>query len=89
MGALTAGGSLARVLGPIFVTFVYQNLGTYATMGIVTGSMVLSLIITLLTYKRLVPFKNRVPTANTNVNSKKMDEKIDAEKHHNGATTHL
>ncbi|TRY68880.1 hypothetical protein TCAL_11023 [Tigriopus californicus] len=97
MGALTAGGSLARVLGPIFVTFVYQSLGTYATMGIVTGSMVLSLIITLLTYKRLVPFKNRQPKVDEkhvfkeNLEREETDQKLHLEmqKSMNGDTTHL
>ena len=55
MGGLTASGSLARVLGPIFVSYIYQYYGTYWTFGLETGSMVISALITLLAYKRLVP----------------------------------
>ena len=57
MGALTAAGSLSRVLGPIFVTFVYQELGTYFTFGLVTLSMVITLITTLVLWRRLVPLR--------------------------------
>jgi hypothetical protein len=55
MGFLSAFGSLSRVLGPIFVSYIYTNFGTYPVMGFMVGSLVIALILTLTTYKRLVP----------------------------------
>ncbi len=57
MGALTAAGSLARVLGPIMVSYVYNAFGLYLTFGIIIASMFVALAITLVMYKRMVPFK--------------------------------
>ena len=56
MGLLTTSGSLARVVGPIFVSFIYQEYGTWALFGIVTASLGLSFVITTLAYRQLVPF---------------------------------
>ena len=57
MGILTSSGSLARVMGPLVVSYVYEGFGLYATYGLILGSMILSLILTVGFYKRLVPFK--------------------------------
>lgn len=57
MGILSAFGSLSRVIGPIFVSFIYKNYGTYLTMGVMVITMFISLIVTLATYKRLVPLQ--------------------------------
>ncbi|OXA52425.1 Major facilitator superfamily domain-containing protein 8 [Folsomia candida] len=59
MGALTSISSLARVVGPIFVTYIYTEYGTIATSGTAVGLMVLVLVILLLIYKRLVPLGKR------------------------------
>ena len=56
MGLLTTSGSLARVVGPVFVSFIYQEFGTWALFGIVTASLGLSFVITTLAYRQLVPF---------------------------------
>ena len=56
MGLLTTSGSLARVIGPIFVSVIYEYYGTLALFGIVTASLGLSFIITTLAYRQLVPF---------------------------------
>ncbi len=56
MGAITASGSLARVLGPLAVSSVYNNFGLYATSGLVVALMLVTLVITVVTYPRLVPF---------------------------------
>ena len=58
MGVLTGSGSLARVIGPIFFTRLYQEQGTYVTMSVVAGALVISLLLFVLTYKRFVPLKN-------------------------------
>merc|ERR1719341_371654 len=55
LGLLTTSGSLARVVGPLFVTEIYEQYGTYLTFGLVTGSLVFSVALTLLTYKSLSP----------------------------------
>lgn len=71
MGALTAAGSLARVLGPLFVSNIYDEYGTYWTFGSVTGSMLFSAVMTLLAYRRLVPMDTGIrPQENEEENSK-------------------
>jgi len=60
MGILTGVGSLSRITGPIFVSYVYTYYGTYVTFGIVLAGMVFSLCDLLFNFKRLVPMK--VPT---------------------------
>lgn len=57
MGILTAVGSLSRILGPIFVSYVYTYLGTYYTFGILTVSMVVAATELLILFKRLIPMK--------------------------------
>jgi len=66
MGGLTSVSSLSRVIGPIFVTYIYTNYGTYVTSGTALGLMVLILIVLLAVYKRLVPLVvpgGKVPSA--------------------------
>ena len=55
MGAITAAGSLARILGPVSVTYIYTELGTYWTFGIATATVAAALLVTGLTWNRLVP----------------------------------
>ena len=57
MGVLTAAGSLARFLGPIFVTNIYSKQGPTLAISLVALTMVITLAMVLPTYKRLVPFK--------------------------------
>lgn len=57
MGVLTTSGSLARVVGPIFVTYIYQEFGTWLLFGLVAATLGVSLFITLLSYKQLVPYE--------------------------------
>ena len=56
MGYLTAAGSSARVAGPVVVSYVYEKFGTYPTMAIMIGSLLISLALTILTYKRMAQF---------------------------------
>jgi ceroid-lipofuscinosis MFS transporter 7 len=57
MGILTATGCCARVVGPIFITYVYNASGLYLTFGLVEILMVISLVLVLVTYRKLVPLK--------------------------------
>ena len=56
MGLLTTSGSLARVVGPVFVSFIYQEYGTWLLFGLVAASLGASFIITILAYRELVPY---------------------------------
>ena len=56
MGLLTTSGSLARVIGPIFVSFIYEKYGTWLLFGLVALSLALSFIVTTLAYRQLVPY---------------------------------
>ena len=60
MGILTAAGSLARICGPVFVSEIYKEFGTYWTYGTTAGSFVLAAVVTLITYKRLIPIQKRI-----------------------------
>jgi len=60
MGLLTAVGSLARIVSPIFVSEIYKEFGTYMTFGLCSGSIALALLVTLATYRRLVPLETRI-----------------------------
>ena len=55
MGYLTAAGSSARVAGPVLVSVVYKSYGLYLTVSLMIGSLLISLLLTIFTYKRLVP----------------------------------
>lgn len=56
MGLLTTSGSLARVVGPVFVSYIYQELGTWVLFGIVASSLGISFIVTTVAYRQLVPY---------------------------------
>lgn len=57
MGILTGVGGLSRILGPIFVTYVYTFYGTHLTFGVLTGAMALALVELSILYKQLIPMK--------------------------------
>ncbi|XP_042208823.1 major facilitator superfamily domain-containing protein 8-like isoform X3 [Homarus americanus] len=57
MGILTSAGSLSRVTGPICVSYMYTVLGTRWTFGVLFLLMILTFIINLCLYRRLVPMK--------------------------------
>lgn len=44
MGLMTSSGCFSRVLGPLFVGFVYTRYGTYGTFGLTTIIMFLTMI---------------------------------------------
>ena len=53
MGILTTSGSLARVIGPIGVSFVYQAFGTYFTFGGICTILTLALLAGVLSYPHM------------------------------------
>merc|ERR1719445_2457343 len=55
MGLLTSSGSLARILGPILGSYVYEDLGTFWLFGLCAGSLLLSAIVTGAAFRHLVP----------------------------------
>jgi len=59
MGLVTAAGSSARTLGPLFITSIYQNYGPQVTFLVIIGLVGCSLTLMLLVYKRLVPNVNQ------------------------------
>uniref|UniRef100_A0A3B5KSN1 Major facilitator superfamily (MFS) profile domain-containing protein n=1 Tax=Xiphophorus couchianus TaxID=32473 RepID=A0A3B5KSN1_9TELE len=59
MGWLTASGSGARTLGPVFVSHVYTLLGPRWAFGLICGMVVLGVILLLSAYHRLIAFSVR------------------------------
>lgn len=51
---LTGSGCLSRVLGPVFVTYIYTEFGTVWTFGMTTIMMAVSMVWLLLFEKRLL-----------------------------------
>ncbi|XP_044129466.1 major facilitator superfamily domain-containing protein 8 [Bufo gargarizans] len=59
MGWLTAAGSAARTLGPVFVSEIYTHLGPRWIFGIICGIVACSLLHLAAVYKRLIAFSVR------------------------------
>ncbi|XP_066488044.1 major facilitator superfamily domain-containing protein 8 isoform X2 [Tiliqua scincoides] len=59
MGWLTASGSGARVLGPVFISQLYTHLGPRWAFSLICGIIVLTLLLLEVVYKRLVAFSVR------------------------------
>lgn len=57
MGILTSVGSFSRTLGPIFVSYMYTELGTRWTFGTLFAILAITVLGVSLMYKRLVPMK--------------------------------
>uniref|UniRef100_A0A336LTZ4 CSON004721 protein n=2 Tax=Culicoides sonorensis TaxID=179676 RepID=A0A336LTZ4_CULSO len=55
MGILTGAGCFSRVLGPIFISFVYTRFGTYYTFGSIAGLMIACMIWLWIVRDKLVP----------------------------------
>lgn len=63
MGWLTASGSGARTLGPIFVSTVYTLLGPRWAFGLICGMVVGAILLLSIFYKRLIGFSVRLGRA--------------------------
>uniref|UniRef100_A0A669QC54 Major facilitator superfamily domain containing 8 n=1 Tax=Phasianus colchicus TaxID=9054 RepID=A0A669QC54_PHACC len=59
MGWLTASGSGARILGPVFVSQIYTHLGPRWAFSLICGVVVVSLLVLEVVYKRLIAFSVR------------------------------
>ncbi|XP_069600037.1 major facilitator superfamily domain-containing protein 8 isoform X1 [Ranitomeya imitator] len=59
MGCLTAAGSAARTLGPVFVSEIYTHLGPRWTFGLICGIVASSLLHLVTVYRRLIAFSVR------------------------------
>lgn len=60
MGWLTASGSGARTLGPVFVSQVYTNLGPRWAFSLICGMVVGAIVLLSSVYHRLIAFSIRV-----------------------------
>lgn len=56
MGVLTAAGSLARTVGPLFVTFLYDVTGPQITLASIVGVLGIAILTLSISCCRLVPF---------------------------------
>lgn len=54
MGLMTGAGCASRVLGPVFVGFIYTRLGTYYTFGITGVMLIISMLWLQVVNKRLI-----------------------------------
>jgi MFS transporter, ceroid-lipofuscinosis neuronal protein 7 len=61
MGIYLAGGSLSRILGPIYLSYVYTIFGTWMTFGSIIAILVIALTINLSLFKHLIPLSQREP----------------------------
>lgn len=59
MGWLTASGSAARILGPVFISQVYTSWGPRWAFSLVCGIVVLTITLLGVVYRRLVAFSVR------------------------------
>ncbi|XP_064637384.1 major facilitator superfamily domain-containing protein 8-like [Lineus longissimus] len=60
MGVLTASGSLARTVGPIYVGWAYNTYGVRVAYGSAAGVVIAAAMVFTIFYKRLVPFGSPV-----------------------------
>lgn len=58
MGILTASGSFARTVGPLFVTFLYDHLGPQITFAVTDAVIALAIICISISCYRLVPYNH-------------------------------
>lgn len=55
MGLITGSGCLSRVMGPVFVTYIYEEFGTIWTFGLTTLMMAVWLLWLLYFSDKLIP----------------------------------
>uniref|UniRef100_A0AAY3ZZT2 Major facilitator superfamily (MFS) profile domain-containing protein n=1 Tax=Denticeps clupeoides TaxID=299321 RepID=A0AAY3ZZT2_9TELE len=59
MGWLTASGSCARTLGPVFVSHTYTLLGPRWAFSLICGMVLAAILLLAFTYRRLIAFSVR------------------------------
>lgn len=60
MGWLTGIGSLARIVGPLYVTVVYQHYGPRWSFGGIAVLNFLAFLCLCFSWKRLIPYEDRI-----------------------------
>lgn len=73
MGLMTGSGCFSRVLGPVFVTYIYTKFGTNWTFGLTTIMMILIMVWLLIFNKRLEP-KTPIKVEQQSEDGKEMQE---------------
>ena len=73
LGILTATGSAARAAGPFLVGWLYNDYGTYWTFGITFIWLGMSVILLVVSYKRLVPYQHTIENKGT---SDKLEQEV-------------
>lgn len=58
MGLLTASGSLARTLGPVFVSEVYDAYGPRVTFVSMISMTTVTIVGLIVVFRKLIPFKS-------------------------------
>ena len=59
MGWLSACGSLARIVGPVYVTIVFEHYGLRWSFSVIVFLNLVTLISLVFSWKRLVPYGER------------------------------
>ena len=55
MGLLTSSMSLSGIIGPVCLSYIYTQLGTYWLFGLSAATVAIAILVTVGTWKRLVP----------------------------------
>ena len=58
MGVFTSGGALARVVGPVGLAHLYVYTGPQVTFSVIVGVIFIAILLLLICFPRLVPFKS-------------------------------
>ena len=75
LGVFVTTGSLARVIGPIVVTEIYELWGTYVLFITVTATLVVSLVLTLVFWRQLItPTTQAKPDADVGSKGNQRDQ---------------
>ena len=66
MGLFTSVGALARIIGPVSLSHLYVYSGPQYTYTVIVGVVVLSVLLDLIFFNRLVPFTRKYPAFKQN-----------------------
>lgn len=80
MGLMTGSGCLSRVLGPVFVTYVYTHLGTIWTFGITTVMMLIPMLWLQLFLGRITEAINKAGKVSQNRSNEILKQETDLNK---------
>lgn len=83
MGLMTGSGCLSRVMGPVFVSYVYTELGTTWTFGMTTIMMAISMVWLFIVLDKLIPVEEQIFANGTEL--QEMNKQTKNEDHHSEA----